>query len=94
MASAQSVTLSLRIPEELKKRLEKAAARTHRSRAYLTVAALEKHLDEVENDELKSSAPGVYDLAMRYRGAAAKIIGKTRSAEEIDAMIREMRDDD
>jgi hypothetical protein len=94
MASSQSVTLSLRVPNELKTRLEKVAARTQRSRAYLTIAALEKHLDEVEKDELQISSPGVYDIAMRYRSAAAKIIGRTRSAEEIDALIRELRDDD
>ena len=94
MPTAPSVTLSLRVPNELKTRLEKVAARTQRSRAFVTIAALEKHLDDFEKNEVISPTPGVYDLALRYREAATKIIGKRRSAAEIDAMIREMRDDD
>ncbi len=94
MPTAPSVTLSLRVPNELKTRLEKVAARTQRSRAFVTIAALEKHLDEVEKNELKKNAPGVYDLALRYQGIGAEILGRTRSAKEIDALIREMRGDD
>jgi hypothetical protein len=94
MAASQSVTLSLRVPNELKTRLEKVAARTQRSRAYLTIAALEKHLDEVEKDELQTSSPGVYDIAMRYRSVGVEIVGRARSAAEIDAFIRETRGDE
>ena len=88
------VTLSLRVPSELKSRLERASARTHRSRAYLTIAALQKYLNEVERDEVKSATPSKYDIAKRFSGTGPKLLGKGRSASEIDAMIRDLRGDE
>ena len=93
MPAPSDVTLSLRIPTELKLRLERASIRTHRSRAYLTIAALQKYLTDVERDEVKTAAPGKYDIAKRYSGVGAKLLGRGRSAAEIDAMIRDQRGD-
>jgi predicted transcriptional regulator len=94
MPVSSSVTLSLRVPNELKIRLEQASVRTHRSRAYLTIAALKKYLNDVEKDELKTTTPSKYELAERYRGIGAKMLGKGRTAIEIDAIIREIRGDE
>jgi predicted DNA-binding protein len=94
MPSTPSVTLSLRVPSELKSRLERASVRTHRSRAYLTIAALQKYLGDVERDEVKSAAPNKYEIAKRFRGAGAELLGKGRSAAEIDAMVRDLRGDE
>jgi hypothetical protein len=89
-----STTLSLRVPGELKNRLERVSARTHRSRAYLTIAALQKYLNEVEAEEAQTVGPSKYDVAKRYSGVGAKMLGKGRSAKDIDAMIRDMRGDE
>jgi predicted DNA-binding protein len=94
MPVSSSVTLSLRVPNELKTRLERASVRTHRSRAYLTIAALKKYLNDVEKDELKTTKPSRYALVERYRGIGAKMLGKGRTAIEIDATIRDIRGDE
>ena len=44
--------------------------------------------------EEKTEKVGVYDLAKHYAGAGAKILGYSRTREEIDAHIRSLRDDD
>lgn len=94
MPISSSVTLSLRVPHEIKTRLERASVRTHRSRAYLTIAALKKYLNDVEKDEMKTIAPSQYALAERYKGIGAKMLGKGRSATEIDAIVRDIRGDE
>ncbi len=94
MPTPSNVTLSLRVPDEIKTRLEQASIRTHRSRAYLTIAALKKYLSDVEKEELKTTAPSKYKFAERYRGIGAKMLGRGRSAAEIDALIRDTRGDE
>jgi hypothetical protein len=94
MPTPSDVTLSLRIPADLKSRLERASVRTHRSRAYLTIAALQRYLTDVERDEVKTGTPSKYDIAKRYSGVGAKLLGRGRSAAEIDAMIRDQRGDE
>jgi hypothetical protein len=94
MPTPSDVTLSLRIPTELKSRLERASVRTHRSRAYLTIAALQKYLTDVERDEVKTVTLSKYDIAKRYSGVGANLLGGGRSAAEIDAMIRDQRGDE
>ncbi|MGH8771287.1 MAG: CopG family ribbon-helix-helix protein [Burkholderiales bacterium] len=42
----ETTTLTIRISTETKERLEKLAAQHNRSKAYLTVQALERYLDE------------------------------------------------
>jgi predicted DNA-binding protein len=94
MPTPSDVTLSLRVPSEIKTRLEQASLRTHRSRAYLTIAALKKYLNDVEKDEAKTATASKYEIAKRYSGVGAKILGKGRSAAEIDAMIHDQRGDE
>lgn len=94
MPTPSDVTLSLRVPSELKTRLERASVRTHRSRAYLTIAALQKYLSDVERDEMKTAKPNKYDIAKRYSGVGARLLGEGRGATDIDAMIRDQRGDE
>ena len=42
----ETTTLTIRIGAQTKDRLEKLAARHHRSKAYLTLQALERYLDD------------------------------------------------
>lgn len=88
-----SPSLSIRLPPELRDRLEQAAARMKQSRSVLIQAALTKHLDEVE----AIAAPGVQSRQMRallvLKGAGARLYGP-RSEEDIQAQIREFRGDE
>jgi len=86
--------LSLRVPADLKTRLEGVATRTHRSRAYLTIAALQKYLNEVEQEEMKTAPISKYELASRYRGTGIPQHGAARSVKEIDAMVHDLRGDE
>lgn len=94
MSQAHDATLSLRVPADIKKRLERAASRTRRSRAVLTITALEKYLDDIEREEEDKRRQGLAVIASRFRGLGAKLQGKGLSAEEIDARRREQRGDD
>jgi uridine kinase len=94
MPSLSDVTLSLRVPSDLKKRLERASVRTHRSRAYLTIAALQKYLNEVEAEQSTTAKPSKLDFVKRFRGVGAKMLGQERSAQEIDATLRDLRNDE
>jgi hypothetical protein len=93
VTTPSDVSLSLSIPSEIKSRLERASLRTRRSCAYLTIAALRKYLDDMEKDEVKPTVTSKYVLAKHYCGIGAKLLGKGRSAAEIDAMIRDLRGD-
>jgi hypothetical protein len=94
MIARSDVSLSLRIPAELKARLERASVRMHRSCASLTIAALQTYLADLERDEVTSASPGKYDIAKRYSGVGARLLGRGSSAAEIDAMIRDQRGDE
>lgn len=90
---ASDATLSLRIPQHVRDRLERAAQRTQRPLSYLTQRALERHLDEIEREEETSPTVGRYARLRRYAGAVAKINGP-RSKKEIDDYIDWLRGDD
>lgn len=88
-----SETLSLRVPLHVRQRLELAATRTRRSKAYLTVAALQKYLESIEREEMEEKPKGRADIARAYRGMGKQLLGRSRSAEEINAMIHDLRND-
>jgi RHH-type rel operon transcriptional repressor/antitoxin RelB len=46
------VNLSLRVSEELEKKLEKTAKKLDRNKSYLVRKALEKYLEEIEDYEI------------------------------------------
>jgi len=74
-----------RLPKDLVARLDQIAHDTQRSRSWLIRKALESYLAD------RSS--GEPDDLMRYAGAGAAL-SRRRTAEEVDAEIRWLRDDD
>jgi predicted DNA-binding protein len=87
-----STTLSLRIPVEMRERLDRATLTTRRSRNQIVRMALEHHLDRIAGESRPSSAEVVRRIRA-FAGAGAPASGG-RSAEEIDAHIRWLRGDD
>jgi RHH-type transcriptional regulator, rel operon repressor / antitoxin RelB len=91
--TAESPTISLRLPKASLKSLDKAAKATRRSRSYLMREALDRYLVDITQ---KEAAPAVKPLSrlMAMRGIAEKLGQKPRTKEEIDAHIRWLRSDD
>jgi predicted transcriptional regulator len=90
---ASSPTLSLRLPNETRERLDRVAERSRRSRSYIIQRALELHLDDVAREEAPFRQAGFYSSLLKFAGAGARLNGG-RSKEEIDADIRWLRGDD
>jgi len=88
-----SATTTVRIPEPIRSRLEHVARATKRTRSSLMIEALEAHLERLQDGEATTDdqAPRYAGL-LKFRGAAARAGG--RSAEEIDAILRDIRGDD
>jgi hypothetical protein len=81
------------LTKEARERLDKAAVRSRRSRAYIVQEALDRHLDEIEREETPAPKKSRFATILSLAGAG---IGKDgpRSKEEIDAHIRWLRGDD
>ncbi len=87
-----SPTISLRLPHKARERLDRATVTTRRSRSFLMQRALEKHLDEIEREELVEPVRRLTTvLALEGAGAATNA---RRSIAEIDEHIRWLRDND
>lgn len=86
-------TLSLRIPQHVRDRLDRASQKTQRPLSYLTQRAIELHLDDIEREEATASPAGRYARMRQYAGAGAKMNGP-RSKKEIDDYIDWLRGDD
>ena len=88
-----SPTISLRLSDEVRERLDSLAARTRRSRSFLMQEALARYLDEIEREQTvplqRRSLSKVFSMA--GAGADAR---HPRSAEEINKHIRWLRGDD
>jgi RHH-type transcriptional regulator, rel operon repressor / antitoxin RelB len=84
-------SLSIRLPGEVRERLEQAAQRTNRSRSFLVQEALTRHLSDIVTD--LGGAAGTTSRMEKLRamkGAGARIYGP-RSEEDIDGQVREFR---
>ena len=92
--ATSDATISMRMPSEVKKRLEKAARRTHRSRSYLTIEALRKYLPEIEQEELQTAPKNKLEIALSFKGAGKRAGVKPRTGKDIDASVREFRGDE
>jgi RHH-type rel operon transcriptional repressor/antitoxin RelB len=90
---ASTSTLSLRLTKEARERLDKAAARSRRSRAYIVQEALERHLDEIEREETPAPKKSRFAAILSLAGAGAALNGP-RTKEDIDNDIRWLRGDD
>lgn len=86
-------SLSVRLPEGVRERLDIAAQRTNRSRSFLVQEALTRHLNDIVTEQSGGTAQSRLDKLRALKGAGARMYGP-RSAEEIDAQIREFRGDD
>jgi predicted DNA-binding protein len=91
MAAADS-TISLRLPAKMRRALDDAAKRTRRSRAFIVKEALDRYLNTVLKAQSASERRRKFDKLLAMQGAGTK--SGYRSAEEIHAMIREIRGDD
>lgn len=84
-------SLSIRLSDEVRERLEQAAQRTNRSRSFLIREALTRHLSDIVTD--LGGAAGTTSRMEKLRamkGAGARIYGP-RSAADIDGQVREFR---
>jgi hypothetical protein len=90
---ASSATISLRLPQEVRERIDRAAAKSRRSRSYIMQRALELHLDALERGGDLPERQGRYDNLLSLQGAAIGPDGP-RTKIEIDDYIRWLRDDD
>jgi RHH-type transcriptional regulator, rel operon repressor / antitoxin RelB len=87
-----SSNLSLRLPAELRAKLDEAARTSRRSRSQIVQMALEHHLDR-NADESRPSAAEAVRRIRAFAGAVVPASGR-RTPEEIDAHIRWLRGDD
>lgn len=91
--SVESPTISIRLPKASLKSLDKAVKATWRSRSYLMREALDHYLAAIEKKESALEAKPLSSL-MAMRGIASKMGVPHRTAEEINAHIRWLRDSD
>ena len=93
MKMPASATLSVRLPDETRLLLEKAAKQTRRSRAFLVKEALELYLVRVMEAQAEGSQQTPLDKLRAFKGFGAKLHGP-RTMEDIDAQVREFRGDE
>jgi predicted DNA-binding protein len=86
-----SPIVSLRLPQEARERLDRATAKTRRSRSFLMQRALEMHLDEIEREEAQAPARRSLSTILTLGGAGVPASGP-RSAEEINTHLRWLRE--
>jgi predicted transcriptional regulator len=91
--SMKSSTLSVRISDDLRNRLDRATVRTSRSRNQIVKMALEKHLDRIISEESAEPQSNSIERLMSFKGKGATS-SSFRSGEEVDAYIRRLRGDD
>ena len=88
-----SKIVSVRLPEETRKLLDKAAKKTRRSRSYLMKEALEYHLRQIVTEEQKTIRRQGMDRLLAMAGAGRAHVGE-QPAEDIEKRIREFRGDE
>jgi predicted DNA-binding protein len=91
--ATSDATISVRLPQETRDALDRAAKNTHRSRAFLIKEALDKHLSTLESGAVAEQSHRRLGLLKELTSAGDRV-GRSRSGAEIDAMIRFIRGDD
>jgi len=86
-------TLSVRLPDDTKARLDTAAKTTRRSRSFLVKEALELYLVQVVNEQAGGGQKSRLEMLRELKGFGAKRYG-ARTVEDIDAQVREFRGDE
>lgn len=92
MATSPS-TITIRLPDSTRKTLDRIAKATRRSRSYLVKEAIERHIDEIALRQAREESRQRLSRLMALAGAGAGI-STFKSADEVDAAIREMRGDE
>jgi predicted DNA-binding protein len=87
-----SSTISVRISDDLRKRLDQATVRTSRSRNQIVKLALEGHLDRLASETSAQSSSKSVERLMSFKGKGATS-SSFRNGEEVDAYIRRLRGD-
>jgi metal-responsive CopG/Arc/MetJ family transcriptional regulator len=90
---ATTPTISLRLPEVSRIKLDRAVKLTRRSRSYLVKAALDRYLADLIREDRPVGEKGYMStlLSLEAKGVRAS---KPRSKEEIDQHIRWLRDNE
>lgn len=87
-------SLSIRLPGDVRERLEQAVQHTNRSRSFLVQEALTRHLNDIVADQGGAAGTkGRMEKLRAMKGVGARLYGP-RSVEEIDAQVREFRGGD
>jgi Arc/MetJ-type ribon-helix-helix transcriptional regulator len=84
-------TISIRLPPTARRTLDKAVKATRRSRSYIMKEALDRHLADIVREETQPPRKPLQHL-LSMAGVGASV--PPRTAGEIDAHIRWLRDDD
>jgi Arc/MetJ-type ribon-helix-helix transcriptional regulator len=84
-------TISIRLPDEDRAKLDRAIKLTRRSRSFLMKEALERHLDDVLREETKTQTARPMSRLLSLEGKGVRA-SNPRSREEIDQHIRWLRD--
>lgn len=86
-------TVSIRLPEATKSKLDKATKLSRRSRSFLVLEALNRHLDDVLGEQTQNPEQKKFSVLLSLAGAGSKK-PNPRTAEEVDAHIRWLRSDE
>ncbi len=86
-------TVSIRLPEATKSKLDKATKLSRRSRSFLVLEALNRHLDDVLNEQSHEPKKKNLSLLLSLAKAGASK-SNPRTAEEVDTDIRWLRSDE
>jgi predicted transcriptional regulator len=87
-----SPTISLRLPDATKLRLDRASKLTRRSRSFLMQEALERHLKDIVDEQTQTKRDGLKRI-MALAGAGASV-STFKSAKEVDEHVRWLRGND
>jgi len=82
--------ISLRLPEEVRADLDRAAKLTRRSRAWLVREALAKHLAEIVRTQTSHRGEDILNRIKEIQ-TSAMTDGPPRSKEDIDTEIEHLR---
>lgn len=89
--AVSSEIISLRLPKQMRNRLDQATLHTRRSRSYLMQRALEKYLDAIEREDALKNEQGPLETLLSLKGSGIGSSGP-RTKDEIDGHIRWLRD--
>jgi metal-responsive CopG/Arc/MetJ family transcriptional regulator len=84
-------TISIRLPENARRTLDKATKLTRRSRSFLMKEALDRHLADIVQEQSRTAPKRRLSTLLSLAGAGARS-ASPRTQSEIDQHIRWLRD--